>query len=300
MYVNRPNEISAIDGKMYCVKNGKFTRHLREHNISYEEYCITYKGMVKQLCPFCGSGCSFSHHSETYRQVCGNQDCINKMISQAKQNFTDEKWERQRERRKETMHTKYTVEDIQEMNRRGKETARLNNVYDKAVERRRETCLKRYGNPLFNNSTQITKSKLNWSTSRKNLFLSRLYVALGNRTLTEYRDEFASDWRLKRKRTRVQRGLEMSHNLIKSFKQYSRIVRCLTDTVYKNNKHIINPKNLPRVSASIGKQRGGYQVDHIISVKHGFLNNIPPHVIADVSNLQMLHWRDNLKKGWKV
>ena len=156
------------------------------------------------------------------------------------------------------------------MNRRGKETARLNNVYLKAVERRRETCLKRYGNPLFNNSKQITQSKLNWSTSRKNLFLSRLHVALGNRTLTEYRDEFASGWKTKRKHTRVQRGLEMSHNLIKSFKQYSRIVRCLTDTVYKNNKHIINPKNLPRVSASVGKQRGGYQVDHIISVNTDF------------------------------
>lgn len=48
-----------------------------------------------------------------------------------------------------------------------------------------------------------------------------------------------------------------------------------------------------------GKE-GAYTLDHIISVAFGFKNNIPPEEIADISNLRMVPWKDNILKGWKA
>ena len=41
---------------------------------------------------------------------------------------------------------------------------------------------------------------------------------------------------------------------------------------------------------------GAYQLDHIISIWRGFREGITEEKIADISNLQMLPWLDNLKK----
>lgn len=42
-----------------------------------------------------------------------------------------------------------------------------------------------------------------------------------------------------------------------------------------------------------------YHVDHKVSIKHGFKNNINPHLIADISNLRMLSCIENTDKGIK-
>ncbi len=44
---------------------------------------------------------------------------------------------------------------------------------------------------------------------------------------------------------------------------------------------------------------GAYQIDHMYSILKGFKNQIPPALIGDIKNLQMLPWLDNLTKGWK-
>ena len=44
---------------------------------------------------------------------------------------------------------------------------------------------------------------------------------------------------------------------------------------------------------------GAYQIDHIYSVLKGFKNQVPPALIGDIKNLQMLPWLENLTKGWK-
>jgi len=42
-----------------------------------------------------------------------------------------------------------------------------------------------------------------------------------------------------------------------------------------------------------------YQIDHMYSILKGFKNQIPPALIGDIKNLQMLPWLENLQKGWK-
>lgn len=44
---------------------------------------------------------------------------------------------------------------------------------------------------------------------------------------------------------------------------------------------------------------GAYQIDHIYSVLKGFKNSVPPALIGDIKNLQMIPWIDNVRKGWK-
>lgn len=43
-----------------------------------------------------------------------------------------------------------------------------------------------------------------------------------------------------------------------------------------------------------------YHIDHIYPISKGFINGKSPEEIADVSNLRMLPWRDNIQKGNKI
>ena len=49
----------------------------------------------------------------------------------------------------------------------------------------------------------------------------------------------------------------------------------------------------------VNGQTGAYTLDHIISIKKGFIENTPPEQIGHISNLQMLPWEENITKGWK-
>ena len=42
---------------------------------------------------------------------------------------------------------------------------------------------------------------------------------------------------------------------------------------------------------------GSHQIDHIISITEGYEKQMPPEVIGDISNLQMLPWKENLSKS---
>ena len=82
-----------------------------------------------------------------------------------------------------------------------------------------------------------------------------------------------------------------------AYQKYRGRVDRLTQKNYNMYKDVVNPDNFPRTVSGV---KGGYQLDHIIPVKHGFDNNIPPETISEVSNLRMLPWKDNLKKSTNI
>jgi hypothetical protein len=43
-----------------------------------------------------------------------------------------------------------------------------------------------------------------------------------------------------------------------------------------------------------------HHIDHIKSIHYGHKNNIPISIIADLTNLRMLPYKENMKKGIKV
>jgi hypothetical protein len=74
---------------------------------------------------------------------------------------------------------------------------------------------------------------------------------------------------------------------------YRANVSQITEQNYKKYKDIINPSSLDRT-------RGEYSLDHIYPVMEGFRNNIPPEVISNPNNLQMLLEKVNIAKSDKL
>jgi hypothetical protein len=77
------------------------------------------------------------------------------------------------------------------------------------------------------------------------------------------------------------------------FDSFKNRVRGLTKTTYNNCKEQINPLNLIRTPSGV---HGGYQLDHIISIKRGFEEGISPEILASKENLQMITWEQNLER----
>ena len=74
--------------------------------------------------------------------------------------------------------------------------------------------------------------------------------------------------------------------------------RCsyLTELVYAEYTHLINPNNYRRTIAGVD---GGYQLDHIQSVKECFDLGLSPEYCCRLKNLQMLPWKENRLKSSK-
>lgn len=75
------------------------------------------------------------------------------------------------------------------------------------------------------------------------------------------------------------------------WKIYKSEVSSLTRYAYLKHSSTINPLNLPRGKAG---QDGKYHLDHIVPIRYCYDNNIPKDLCAHPSNLQMLHWHDNV------
>ena len=73
-----------------------------------------------------------------------------------------------------------------------------------------------------------------------------------------------------------------------SKQDYNKEILKLSEYQYRKYKHLVDPFDM----------RGPtYHLDHIYSRYHGFINDIPVNIIADISNLRILSASDNLKKS---
>jgi len=79
-------------------------------------------------------------------------------------------------------------------------------------------------------------------------------------------------------------------------RRYWNKVRTLSEQNYEKHIDLINPKRLPRTRCGVP---GGYQLDHRKSVSQCFETNVPIEECADITNLQLLPWEDNLSKSHK-
>lgn len=79
-----------------------------------------------------------------------------------------------------------------------------------------------------------------------------------------------------------------------AYKVYQGKVQRLTEEVYNINIDEINPMRYNRRLCGV---EGGWQLDHIESIRYCFDNDLPAEYCARLENLQMLPWEHNLKKG---
>jgi hypothetical protein len=89
-------------------------------------------------------------------------------------------------------------------------------------------------------------------------------------------------------------GLKREYTMTE-YKKYSNKVRRLTEKNYVKYFTSINPNNHPRTLCGV---EGGYQVDHKLSVRFCYDNNVSEEDCASVDNLQMIDWSQNLNKRY--
>jgi len=87
---------------------------------------------------------------------------------------------------------------------------------------------------------------------------------------------------------------KLSKEDLKEYKKYRNKLKTLTEYTYAKYKDEINPNNYKR---GVAGMNGAYHLDHVIPARFGYENNIPPEILAEKENLQMLPWRANIVKG---
>jgi len=79
------------------------------------------------------------------------------------------------------------------------------------------------------------------------------------------------------------------------YKRYARLVHGLSQKIYQKNIDIINPARYPRTLCGID---GGWQLDHIMSIKECFGKKLTPEEASSIKNLRMLPWKKNLMRQY--
>lgn len=79
-----------------------------------------------------------------------------------------------------------------------------------------------------------------------------------------------------------------------AYKRYKNKVHKLSEQTYVKHKETINPNGYPRTLCGVD---GGWQLDHVKSVRQCFDEGLTPEQAADLTNLTMLPWKENLLKG---
>ena len=152
--------ISKFDNVEYCKSNGQFTKHLRNNNISYQQYFETYVLGYSPKCS-CGVSLTFYQHTETYAGSCGDPVCVGKNVSKTKQSWTHEQ-RQQDSRNKIFAATQKTAEQVQAQVEKTKETFRKKYGVEWATQaadyknKAKQTKKERYGNEYYNGNDKTS------------------------------------------------------------------------------------------------------------------------------------------------
>lgn len=228
-------------------------------NISFKQQIYHYINDIKQIpvCKTCGGSVNYKRLKDGYSTYCSDK-CVKSS------NIYKEKW-------KNTWHENnddgVSIKKRKETNI--KKHGNLDKYNEYLCEIKKKTCISRYGSEYYFQTDEFKKNRK-------------------EKLLEIYGDEnFNNPY--KTKTTRIENGTQINDNLVDEFNNYKIILINRTNTIYRNNKEIINPNNYKRC-------KKGYHLDHKYSIKQGFLNKIPIEIMSHPCNLEMIKYMDNLKK----
>lgn len=163
---------SKIDGKSYCKTNGQFTRHLRQHNLTYQDYFEKYITRTNPKCS-CGERLAFYQKTESYASSCGQPCCRGKSISNTKKTWLAEQKERDRANKKKAAAGR-SKEQVQEQVQKSRKTFKekygvvWGSNLESQKDKSRKTKLERYGDEKYNNSRKASKTRIDKTVEEKN------------------------------------------------------------------------------------------------------------------------------------
>lgn len=164
-------------------------------------------------------------------------------------------------------------------------------------ERRKNTCSKKYGEEFYfktdmwfikSQRTYLNNYGVNWYSKSEEFNEKRK-----RNCLAKYGVDSVSqieDVKIKCKNTKIKNGIIIPDHKKSEWSLYYKDVWSVTR---KQNIYVIDD-----IEKRGNSNSNGYHLDHKISIKHGFENNISPETIGDISNLQMLHYSENSAKRY--
>lgn len=57
---------------------------------------------------------------------------------------------------------------------------------------------------------------------------------------------------------------------------------------------------LPNYTKRCWNKSGCYELDHILSIAHSYLEGVPPHLVGSIDNLRFIPKKENRNKGFKL
>ena len=150
---------------------------------------------------------------------------------------------------------------------------------EREKNKRKQTNIQRYGEE--HNFSKNHPSRLRWE---KEMFENEGITNVFQRQ--EVKDKILP----KIMETRYRLGLAVRPELQDAYLLYKRKIYKLSEAYYKKYKHLINENNYIR-------GRNKYHLDHMVSTRFGFDNNIPEEIVAHPANLEMLLEGVNIRKG---
>jgi hypothetical protein len=202
-----------------------------------------------------------------------------------------------REKVKNKWDTKTNTEKIKIINNRHNTCIdKYGEEYKKQfLKKYQETCLTKYGVKNISNVSYIAKKRgikiKKTRMQNKELILEKTRKSnLKKYGVTHIMlNKKIKNKILKKARiTRTKNGNALPEEQIPLFQKYKARVFYYTN---KNKYKKFSKLEISKIGIC-GKE-GALQVDHIFSIKDGFINNIPPKILGDESNLQLLSWREN-------
>jgi len=147
-----------------------------------------------------------------------------------------------------------------------------------------------------------TKKLMRYKSSVNHLHTPEIRARISEslRTSQKFKDSVGTFWRnatnsqleerlLKIRQTRESKGDWVPIERLSEYQQYSRAVRQIT-----------RKQPIHSLEGHDNRGRGKLHLDHIIPIKFGFDNNIPPDVIGHISNLQFIPESENCSKQGKL
>jgi len=166
-----------------------------------------------------------------------------------------------------------------------------NNKDGKSIKKRELTSIEKYGS--IDDYKKVVRNNYEKSLMAKygvkSLFTTNDFKKERSKILKEKYGSEKFNNPDKTRQTRINNKTQIDDSLVNDFNSYKILAINRTSTIYRNNIESINPMKLKR-----GKTQ--YHIDHIYSLKQGFLNDIPLSIITHPCNLHMIHYKENLVK----
>ena len=292
--------INNISSRPMCVECDKQSSIFKSFHIGYSKYCSI------------SCATTFNNRSR-------DTDLVNAKIKIAWMNKTQEEKDEIIANRKETHKRKYGKYYCNP--EKGKET-KLNNIdengnntFQRQVIKSKKTKFERYGDENYNN---IEKYKETWYSSsdeyklevklkRQETCLER-YGDENYNNIEKYKETCMEKYGVdnvrkadiiinkiqsKGRMTKEESGTFIPLDKKSDFEIYKRLVYKIT---YKQDLDSLD--NFSK-RAMIYTIDDAHNIDHKVSIKFGFDNNIPPYIIGNILNLEMIPAIDNYTKKTK-